>query len=265
MKCINGLIVILFLIGLSSCFEISDDDLYEDFESQVVIEAVFNNIDTGCVVKVNWSVDPKGSENVNPINNARVILSGSNGETELLTLIEPGKYASGNMQGVPLNKYSLRVQIENQNYVAFETMDNPASVHRVELVYLDKHVEDEGYYIKLYIEKELNKTKHYKLNVLKNGVLFNEYSDLLIFNDGYSQEVLEYIVPYSFEVGDSVSVHLNAITEQMSKYYYELSKQSSNTFSNIQPPMINPPSNFSNNALGFFQVSAKTIINVVIQ
>lgn len=262
---LNFKIILFALLILTSCFEVSEKNLFEDFEQQIVIEGLLNNIDSQCIVRIQRSVHPFDSIVVNPVNNAQVLLSGNSGESELLSLIAPGIYESSNLKGIPLSKYSLRVNVDNENYVAYETMDNPGLVHRVELVYLDEHVEEEGYFIRLYIEKELNRIKHYKLNVFKNDSLFNEYSDLLVFNDAYNQDVLEYLVPYAFEEGDSVVVNLHAISENMSRYYYELGKQASNTFSNIQPPMTNPPSNFTNNALGYFQVSAKTTLNVVVQ
>lgn len=265
MKLTNIILLLVGIAVISSCFEISGDVLFEDFEEQVVIEANLNNIDSQCVVKISRTVHPDSQQMENPVNDAQVILSGNSGESELLIRVQPGMYVSNNIKGKPLEEYSLRVYCNNENYNAIETMDEPGAVHRVELLYLDEHVKTEGYYVKLYIEKELNKTKYYKLDVIHNDSLFGGYSDLLLINDAYVTDVLEYLVPYVFQEGDSVNIYLHTITASMNKYYYELNKQSSNAFSNIQPPLINPPSNFTNHALGYFQVSAVTPISIVIR
>jgi len=250
---------------MQGCYELSDEDLFEVYEPKIVIEAHLNNLNKPHEVKISQSVNPNDSSSNNPISNANVVVSDNLGNTELLKMTSPGTYLLSEIKGVPETEYSLSVSIDQKKYTAVEVMPITAIIVKTEIKYLDKFVPEKGKYIKLYILKKNNKTHYYKLEVTKNDSLYNGYSDLTLLDDTYSTDTVKFLVPYAFNSNDTVMIDLHAITSEMHKYYSELSKQTNNTFRNIQPPMQNPPSNIQSDALGYFQVSAVTRINFVIK
>ncbi|MDA3891237.1 MAG: DUF4249 family protein [Salinivirgaceae bacterium] len=255
----------LILGSLASCYEVTEGDLFENFESQIIIEAKITNRPPPYYIQVSRTVHPKDSVAISLVRDARVIVSDSKGNFELLEMIQPGLYVVDSIVGESNVEYNLLVNINEENFRAIEVMKNAPEVHRIEVLYLEEFVQQEGYFIRLYIDKKANETSYYRLEVSKNGTIFNDYSDLIVFNDAFVTDVVEYLVPYTFELGDTVNINLHRISETMDKYYYELTKQTNNAFSDIQPPMQNPPSNYSNNALGYFEVSAVASLEVIIQ
>lgn len=265
MKRIRYLIFIVLFACLTACYVISEDDLFEDYEPKIVVEAQISNIDKYYYVSIAKTANPNDSISQYPFSDARVIVSDNQGNSELLSLVAPGIYTGNEIMATPNTEYSLLVQIDDTEYTAVDVMQMSAVVSKTEIKYIDKFVPEEGNYIKLYIQKEKNRTSYYKLEITKNDSLFNGYNDMIIFEDTYAVETFEYLIPYAFQYNDSVIIDLHKISSEMYKYYFELSKQTNNTFRYIQAPMQNPPTNINNNALGYFQVSAITRLNILIE
>jgi hypothetical protein len=265
MERIRYIIFIALFTNLTACYVVSEDDLFEVYEPKIVVEAQINNIDKSCFVSIAKTANPDDSISYYPVSDAQVIISDNQGNSELLDLLTPGIYIGNEINATPNSEYSLLVSIDELEYAALDVMQMPATVDKAEIRFIDKFVAEAGYYIKLYIQKEKNKTSYYKLEVAKNDSLFNGYNDLIIFEDTYAIENFEYLIPYAFQGNDTVTIDLHKISSEMYKYFYELNKQTNNTFRYIQAPMQNPPSNLSNNALGYFQVSAITRLNILIE
>ena len=265
MERIRNIIFITLFISLTSCYVVSENDLFEDFEPKIVVEAQINNIDRCCYVSIAKTANPNDSISHYPFSDAQVIVSDNLGNSELLYLVSPGIYTGNEIMGSPNTEYYLLVSIDEAEYTALDVMQKPAIVSKTEIKYIDKFVAEEGNYIKLYIQKEKSNTSYYKLEVAKNDSLFDSYNDLIIFEDTYAIETFEYLIPYAFQINDTVTIDLHKISSEMYKYYFELSKQTNSSFQYIQAPMQNPPSNLSNNALGYFQVSAITRLDILIE
>ncbi len=259
---IAGLFLLMSIYG---CFEVSEADLFEDYQPSVVIEAKITNQNTPYYVRVSNTAPPNGDVDFIPVSGAQVVLSDDSGNVEYLDQVEKGVYSSNEITGNPGTTYNLFVRVGINEFKATEKMENPAIFYKTEIIYLNKYVPENGQYIKLYIKKLRNETSYYKLEVSKNDSLFNSYNDLIIFEDAYIKDTIQYLVPYAFHINDTVHIDLNVISAEMYRYYYDLSKQTTNTFSNIQPPMLNPPSNIGSDALGYFQVSPITRLDFVIK
>ena len=257
------ILVLIILLGLSGCYQVTEGDLYEEYVPKIVIEAQINNLAPPYFVKVSYSAPPDESVDFYPVSDAEVFISDDNGNTDYLKKISSNTYAAYDLQGTPNVEYSLNIFVDNQEYTSHDIMPEPATIYRTEVKYIHQFVPEIGNYIKLFIDKKIN-TRFYKLDIMKNDTLYNDYSDLIIFDDAYAEDTVVYLVPYAFEAGDSVVVDLNVITEDIYRYYYALKKQTTNTFSNIQTPLKNPPANIGNQSLGFFQVSSITRLNIVI-
>jgi hypothetical protein len=144
-------------------------------------------------------------------------------------------------------------------------MIEPHKILKTEIKYKSEFVQHPGYYVRLYFDKNDNNKHFYKLNVIKNGQTFDSYSDLIVFDDAYAKDTVDFLVPYAFNESDTVIIDLNTISEQTYTYYYALLKQSTNSFSNIQTPLKNPPTNITLNPLGFFFVESVSRVNLIIK
>lgn len=259
-------IIILFQITLLvSCFQPFEEDLYEDSDPSIVIEARMNNIDKFCHVMVSKSVKPDNESSSDPVNNAVVFLRDFYDNTEKLNWFGSGIYISNEIIGVPNDYYYISIEVEGKEYFAIDKMPDLPELDSSNVYYRSNYMAGSGYYLSLYMRKRPDTISYYKINITVNDSLLNDYTDLLVFNDAYALKKYEIVLPYSFELDDSLSVDVHGISKEMYNYYYGLNKQTTNLFSNIQPPMLNPPSNFSNSSLGYFQASSIVRINEVIK
>lgn len=260
----NIILIALTVFSLVSCYQITEGDLYEDYKPTVVIEATINNQKPPYFVKVTYSAKPEDSVNYYNIYNAKVSISTCSNKLNYLKKVEDNMYMADNIIGYPDSTYFLNIFIDGKEYKAKDKMPTPAKIYRTEIKYRTQYVPSEGNYIKLYLDKKERNVRYYKLNITKNGVLYDTYNDLILFSDTYSKDTFEYLIPYAFKPSDTVIVDLNVITEDVYKYFYALKKQTTSTFSNIQAPLKNPVENITNQPLGFFQVSALSSLNIVI-
>ncbi len=257
--------VLVCFMSLFGCYQVSDADLFEDYEQKIVIEGQISNLPPPYYVNVSYSANSNDKVDYHPISNAQIIVSDNNGNSEVFQLLKPGVFVINEMIGIPGTKYTLYVSVNNLAYTATEVMPQPCVVLKSEIKHLTMFVSDTGNYIKLYIKKDNDLTNYYRLVVSKNDSIYNGYNDLIIFDDAFANDTVKYLVPYVFMVNDTVDIDLHAISYNMYKYYYALNKQTNNTFSNIQTPLKNPPTNVTNSALGYFHVSSVTQLELIIE
>lgn len=254
----------LILLLLSGCYEPLEGDLFEDYLPKVVIEGRFSNQEPPYFINVSITAPPDGIPDFFPVNGAVIKISNDFGMSAIADSFSSGKYIINNWDLIPSNWYHLKVYTDGKVYTADELMPSYPKIDSFQVNYRSNFVDGSGYYFKLFIHAKVDTTQYYRAEVWKNGELFNSYSDLLFFDDSYTKEQFAWTAPYAFSKGDSVNIKLHGISENMYKYYYGLSKQTTNNFSNIQPPMLNPPSNINNHPLGYFQVSAVSSIDSVL-
>lgn len=260
---IHWLLLLTFL-PLAGCFEVSETILFEDYKPQLVIEGIIDSDTPPYFIKVTQSAPPDGEEDFFPVNNARIIINSSLQEEEIARWVSPGTYEVGSFTGISGTQYNLLVQIEDQQFIAQEYMPTLPSLDSVSIDYRTNYVDGNGYYFKLFIQKTANEVNYYKVDVRVNDSVFNGYADLLIFDDSYFEDQYTYILPFAFNLNDSVSIVLHRISENMYQYYNGLIRQTTNVFGNIQPPMLNPESNIKYDVLGYFQASAVVKIDTLI-
>lgn len=254
----------LVLIMLQSCFEVSEDSLYEDYDPKLVIEGIVTSEHPPYFIKVSKSAPPDDTVDFFPVNNARIIINDNLDEEELARWVSPGLYEVGSFTGKPGAEYHMLVTVDNNDFIATEVMHQVPKVDSISIDYRQNYVDGDGYYFKLFINKQGLATNYYKVEVTKNDSLYNAYSDLLIFDDAYAEQQYSYVLPYSFNNGDLVSIRLIAISEDIYTYYYGLTRQTTNIFSNIQPPFLNPESNIKYGVLGYFQASAVLQVDTIL-
>jgi hypothetical protein len=259
------LVVLAFGAIITGCIEETDSSLFESGPPELVIEGEINNGEPPYYIRISRSVDPESYLDFVPVSIAKVTIENNLGEVELLRPVSPGLYRASSIKGAEGVFYSLKVDVDNQLYTANDTMPQAPKVDTVLVTYKDEYPYVEGYYLSVQTQVLKNRRNYYRLRISVNDSLFNAYSDLIVFEDLNESGIQLVTLPYVFGENDTVQVTLNAITKVMYDYYNGLLKQTTNYFSNIQPPLVNPPSNISCNPLGYFQVTADTTIQVVVK
>jgi hypothetical protein len=258
------ILVLSIQLTLTGCFEISGDSLYEDYNSKLVIEGIIDSGLPPYYIKVSKSAPADGEVDFFPVNDARILVNSTLGDGEIARWVSPGVYELGSFTGNPGVTYSLLVSVDNEDFIAEDVMPEVPVLDSVEINYRINYTDGTGYYFKFYFLKPLNVTNYYKFEITLNDSLYNGYSDLILIDDAYSENLFEYILPYAFNTNDAVSIVIHAISPIIYTYYYGLTRQTTNVFSNIQPPILNPESNIQTNVLGYFQASSKIKIDTLI-
>jgi hypothetical protein len=248
-----------------ACLDNETLPVYTESKSQVVIEALVSNESSRQQVIVSRT---NGGDSLQfiPVEGAEIIVSDNSGQYEQLTMEEPGYYFADGIEGIPGNTYYLNVWVNDTLYEAEETMPFSEEFDSVRFEKFEDHsFYDDGYYIFFYSLFENDYTTYYRATINKNDTLYNSYEDLLVFDNSYTTGFMELMVPYPFQEFDTVEIKSYAISENVYKYYLQVSNLTLYSISSIGSLLPNPKSNISNGALGYFQVSDVRTTRVVIE
>lgn len=248
-------IVILLAILNIACLETSDTNLYENGLPEVVVEGRITDMPPPYYVRISSSVNPEADINSLPINNAQVLINNNKGNIEILTSVGSGMYQADAIQGEIGEAYTIEVNFNNKLYQGTDSIRAAPSIDSVNAEYITETQRPDGWYIVFYSHKTSNISRFYKIELTINDSIYNGYYDLIYIEEIPGQRSQTWILPYKFELSDTVVTTVHSITETMYEYYRGLAKQVENSFGNIQPPMVNPSNNVEG-ALGYFQASS---------
>ena len=252
------LLGVIVLITTSSCQKVIELKL-DNAEPQLVIEGTVTNQLVNQTVKISQSV-PFTNSNVFPgVSGAIVTITDNHGNIYNLTEGVPGTYVSPKFQGHFGYAYTLTVQVNNKTYTATSVM--PIPVHFDGLSYKDDFFDSKKKLITVHYPDPFNAANQYRFvlfinNVQAKAVIVNDDN----FSNGRYVDFDLYQDRSDIKVGDNVIVEAQCIDRNMFLYWFSLSQQQDNGGSGPTPS--NPPSNLSNNALGYF--SAHTIQRLAI-
>jgi hypothetical protein len=258
---------VIYLLGLSICFYSCQKVVnlkLNTSSSQIVIVGKISDqigVDTVTITKsVNFS-DP----NVFPqVSGAKVYLADNDGNKDTLLELIAGKYITkSTFKGIIGRTYTLTVISEGQSYVAESTIPNAV---KIDSIYIGTNTNG-GFgggggrggnekAINVVFTDQPNFLNYYNLVEYVNKVEQNSntISDHLL--DGNS--ITRSLRAKNLIKGDTITVKLEGIDSRVYEYFRTSGR--ANTESAMP---ANPVSNFSNNALGYFNaysVSKKTIV-----
>ncbi|PRB06537.1 hypothetical protein CQ046_00105 [Chryseobacterium sp. MYb7] len=247
----------LFLLG---CTDSSVIDLpLEDLSGKVVIEGNVTDKNGPYQVKVTRSDKTTQTTNPQPVSNAVVVISDNHGQSDVLQY-NNGIYKTVNLTTHYGDTYTLSVTVDGVTYKAESKM--PENVEFTDLK--QKNTYDYGY-----VERKL-------IPIFKDPDVKGNY--YLFRVDGYYNSKFTLFSDYTgngevngralnnsgFLKGSKVKVEMQCIDETVYNYFNALSKLSSdNTINNLTP--VNPPSNISNGALGYFSAHTSSEREIIIQ
>lgn len=237
-------------IGVISCQKVINIDL-NSAAPVIVIAANITNLPGPYTVTLNKTVNFSQPNSFPPVDGAFITIADNARSTD--TLVEtatPGTYQTKKIQGVPGRTYNLTVTAGGQTYTSTGTMPQIAPFDTLLIFsYVTPGGGDTTNLPDAILFDQGAGKHYYRLVETVNDTLL---PDIFAFDNefnvgGYINYKI-YAGKENIIAGDSVKVELQCIDENTYNYFQNLREASGST--NVTPS--NPPSNISNNALGYF-------------
>ena len=251
----------------------------ENGQDQIVIEALVTDQPGRQFVKISRSVDFYQDGQTPRVTNAEVSVSDNEGNSYIYTHAGDtsdryrGVYVIGpSFVGKAGNTYTLNVSVDGQEYTATDELFAVSGIDSLSFQIDEDEFEDpedEGrFYEVLFYTTEPQDTKDYYLfRLRRNGVLYNdEDNEVLVTDDRALSENIDGVsMPGFFEAGDVATVEAFSLSRKGFEYFNGLNFLLNNDGGMFSQPPVNPQSNISNGALGYFQASSLRVASIRIE
>ncbi len=243
------LIVISYWLFATGCQKVINIDL-NSASPAIVIVGNINNLPGPYTVTLNQTVNFSQPNTFPPVNGAFVTIADNAGSTDTLTETPtPGVYQTKKIQGVPGRTYNLTVVANGQTYTSTSTMPQPVAFDTLLVFnYVDPSGDSTYLPDALFIDPPTGMHYYRLIETVNDTVLPDVFALDDEFNHGGLIDYKIYASKETILRNDSVKVELQGIDQGTYNYIQNLRQASGST--NVTP--ANPPSNISNNALGYF-------------
>jgi hypothetical protein len=245
------LILLLFAVVLTSCEKVIELKL-NDSDQKYVIEGIVNNGETVHYVRVTKTQKIQDASQNPTVDNATVIISDNAGNSETLTLVESGLYATTDLLGVENRTYTITVTIEGEVFVASSTIPQkvPFDSLAVETYTFGSTIINSLVPIRV---DPAGIENFYKFTLHRNDTVV---SGIFLQDDKFADgvEMRQPLFGGNFKSGDIAKVEMNCIDRQTFRYFTSLSQNGGGT-GGATP--ANPDSNFGKVCLGFFSAQTR--------
>lgn len=273
----NILIIILTLFVLTSCEKTVELDL-QDSTPKIVIEGLVTDRAGHQYVKVSRSAGFYSTGKTPRVSDATVVIVDDQ-ENTFSFIHNPNGHADSVGYYLPETPfmgeigrtYTLTVVVDGQTYEGTDTMFRLTPIDKLDYRINEEEQEDpedDGrFYELLLFVKEPQDTKDYYLfKSFRNGVLeYESDTDVYYADDELIGENIDGIsLPLFYAVDDVAKIEVQSLSRQAFIFYRDLSKLLNNDGGMFGTPPANPRTNLSNDAVGFFQVSAIQSAELVI-
>lgn len=243
-----------------SCEEVIDLDLNTSDPVLVIDSEIMLN--ESADVTICYSTDYYGENEYDYENNATVVLTTSNNESEELSLTEYGNYVGSGIIGEEGVEYTLTIAIDGTEYSASSTLLTPSSIVSLGLEKYSTFGSETYYQIVTYFSNNPDEDNYLlvKYTYKVDGV---EETDYVTLKGEYfsADEILDYSSYYVYEVGTELEIELYSIDEGTYEYYDDLIEIYGMSSSSIA---YNPDSNFGDDVLGYFRAWSKDSSNITV-
>jgi hypothetical protein len=255
---INNKITLCFFVLISllniSCEKVVSIDL-NSAAPHIVIEANISDQAGPYYVQLSQTVNFDQTNTFPPVSGAKIILSDNAGNLDSLVETISGTYRTSTIQGVPGRTYTLTVNALGSEYVAVSTMPPPVNIDSLS-VQIQAFGRNQTKYINVIFQDSANVKNYYRFIEVRNGVVQKFtflYDDRL--QDGGTITSSLFADEDTLNSGDKVQVFLLCIDKNVFDYFRTIRQASGNGGPQAASP-ANPISNFSNDALGYFNAFA---------
>lgn len=259
-----GALAILSIIFFGTgCYEVDSEFRFPEFKPQIVIDARVTNIAGEAVVEISRTSHAESIHVEEKITNASVKVY-SNDSSWVFTEQNPGIYSNEIIKATPGDVLTIEVKIDSILYKATDTMQLEPIIDSLKTTLVKN---DDGELLReitIFTQKNSNKIQFYRGTINVNGVLKNDYYDLLLIEDEYVVNNRYFVFPYTFTQGDTVQIDIYSLSKPVYEFYYAMQMLGEVQLNIIQPPAINPVGNFSPEIIGCFQVLFHASTTVIV-
>ena len=260
-----GILVITIFV-FAGCEKVINLNLVES-EPQLVIEGLITDGVGPYTVKLSKSGSYFDEPVLPLVSKAIVVISDNLGTVDTLKETKPGIYLTSKVKGIPGGTYNLSVLSENISYTGSSTMFSHVPIDSLKL----RRSYSEGIAIGSDGQQDVRVEIHcffrdpleknfYRAYVYTNGN--RGYEDYKLYDDQYTNGKLIELQVKRAHIGDKIRVDLFSMDKSTYEYYTTFNDLiHSNPIFGSTP--MNPNTNLTNGALGFFgacAISTKTII-----
>ncbi len=253
-KPIYFLLLMILLTGLG-CKKVIDVNL-NDADPQIVIEGNVLSTPGPYYVQISKTVNYSANNQFPAVTGATVIIRDITvGQSDTLTELPQGRYATKKLNGIEGRTYQLQVITAGKVYSANSKMPAAAQLDSVSFEKISRPGSKTDWYAVINYQDPLGTSNYYLFTLFVNGRKINNtfaYDDR--FSDGrYVSRTLRTDSAY-INPGDSVRVVMQHMGKEGFDYYSSFSQVTGNgALQTISP--ANPNSNLSGGALGYFIAS----------
>jgi len=238
----------------------------------IAIEALVTDIPNRQYVKVSRSVGFQTNGRTPPVTSAMVYIEDNHGNrfdfkhntTQIYDT--QGIYVPAtDFVGVIGKTYTLHVFFEDEHYTAQDTMTPTLTIDNLYFEIdkdeqRDPKVKDEIYNVFINGKEPRSTKDYYLFNYYRNGALSKFFeSDVYFVDDIVLSETINGLGSFvRFKLRDEVKVEVMSLSRAGYLYYNDLSSLLNSDGGMFGSTPATPRTNLSNDALGFFQVSAVT-------
>jgi len=252
-KVISAIAWIFLSVLFCSCEKVINVNL-DTAPNQIVVEGNITDKNEIQTVKITQSV-PYTDQNVYPaVKGALVTVTDNVGNSWSFKEIEPGIYTVGPFKGITGRTYMLNVSVNNKVYTARSVMPRHVKMDSLSLKIITFEAKDYKQ-IQVHYKDPREEENQYRWIMKINNV---QTRRIFVTNDRFTNgnrvsEVLYYTKEDNEPLvkGHKVWVEAQSIDKNIFTYWFTLSQQiMKGPGGGVTPG--NPPSNISNNALGYF-------------
>lgn len=247
-------------------------------EEQVIIEGLVNDQVTGDYVKITKSRDFYFSGDAPRVTDAIVQVSDGQGTT-FPFIHNPSNdpeyqgfyYPVNPLQGSVGETYSLSVNIDGQEYGATESMLPVTTIDSLTVTLDEEELEDPEtpgrfYEILFFAQEPQDRKDQYLFRFYRNDSIVLDFpTDIYFSDDVFLGPTIDNItIAGWYAEGDRAKVEMYSLTQEAFIFYSDLFNLINNDGGMFSPPPADPRNNLSNGALGYFQVSAVDIEEIIV-
>jgi len=258
-----GLFLMLSIASIS-CQKVIDVDLNSS-SPRIVIEGSISDGRTPCTVKISRTVNFNQPSTFPPVEGAVVRLSDPYEHTVTLTEVTPGTYSTSAISGHFGIKYTITVSVDGQTYVASSTMPIPVTIESLSLQNFTIGRNSSLAVVVYFFDPE-GVSNYYRFVEQRNGITQN-----FIFlmddraQDGTYMNSILFAEKDTIKVNDTIKVFLQCVDKNVYDFYTTAQQISDNQEGPQSASPTNPPSNFSNGALGCFSAYTERSDEIIIR
>jgi hypothetical protein len=259
-----ALLAVTILLVASSCQKVVDLK-FSNAAAQLVIEGNVTNMRGPQTVTISQTVPFTNTNTFPPVSGATVTIS--DGRGNVYKLIEgtttPGTYTTSAFTGRTGLTYTLTVLADGKTYTGTSTM--PAPVGFDPLSYADDTFDTNSKLVTVNFRDPIITSNQYRFVMYVNNT---QVKDIFVSNDDFTDggyvNIDLYQSDVKIKVGDAITVDEQCIDKSIYTYWFSLSQQQDNGAGGGTTPS-NPPSNLSNDVLGYFSAHTTQKQSIVIK